>query len=241
MQMREGMRGDSRRRRTAAMIARLAGLCLGVGVAAGAMGQLTEDNRGDVYRTAMRAILEDPSGEGVGEGLPARASRYPPFSFDSCGDETEPALRLSKLEVRPDPITLPGPLNVTLGAWALKRPLDSPLRVAITMEKDVFGLWKSVPCIEGFFGSCEFDDLCASLATLPCPSWAVALGIPCSCPLQPGGWPQVAVDLEISSTLPVPELAGGYRIRVEVGAQGQAVGCYETTFTVLNQLQELEA
>jgi len=228
-------RGGLRLWYSAACCALLAVLCAGVrGSGAAAVSPWRGDTAATVDGIFLRAMLavhvdmSEPS-------RPAAASRYPPFSFDACGDAA-PALRLSGLELAPDPIVLPGPLNVTLGAWSLKRQLDAPLRVAVTMEKEVFGVWKSVPCVDGVFGSCEFEDVCASLAALPCPTWAVALGLPCRCPLQPGGGPRVAMDLDIPAPLPIPELAGSYRIRVKVlGDQDPGAGCYVTVFTVLNQ------
>lgn len=53
------------------------------------------------------------------------------------------------------------------------------------MQKKVGFLWVDVPCVDNV-GSCNYDDLCASIPFPPgepCPEPFLTLGLPCNCPV----------------------------------------------------------
>ena len=59
---------------------------------------------------------------------------------------------------------------------------DFLAQASVEIQKEVFGFWLPLPCIDGF-GSCSYDDFCQNLAMISsCPSDFTQHGVPCHCP-----------------------------------------------------------
>ncbi|XP_062044796.1 ganglioside GM2 activator [Lepus europaeus] len=142
-------------------------------------------------------------------------SQLSSFSWDNCDEGKDPAV-IKSLTLEPDPIVIPG--NVTISIEGKTSVcLDSPLKVTLTVEKEVAGLWIKVPCVEQL-GSCTYEDVCNMLATLippgeSCPEPLYTYGLPCHCPFKEGTYslPKsefTIPDLELPSWLST----GNYRV-----------------------------
>ncbi|XP_069340454.1 ganglioside GM2 activator isoform X3 [Eulemur rufifrons] len=118
-----------------------------------------------------------------------RPSQLSSFSWDNCDEGKDPAV-IKSLTLEPDPIVVPG--NVTVSAnGKTSVPLTSPLKVELTVEKEVAGFWVKIPCVEQI-GSCTYEDFCDVLDTIippgePCPEPLHTYGLPCHCPFKDEG------------------------------------------------------
>ncbi|XP_026255956.2 ganglioside GM2 activator isoform X2 [Urocitellus parryii] len=108
------------------------------------------------------------------------------FSWDNCDEGKDPAV-IKSLMLEPDPIVVPGNVNVSVeGKTSV--PLTSPQKVELTVEKEVAGFWVKIPCVEQL-GSCTYEDFCDVLNTVippgePCPEPLHTYGLPCHCPFK---------------------------------------------------------
>lgn len=136
---------------------------------------------------------------------------------------------IKSLTLQPDPIVIPGDVIVSVeGTTSV--PLASPLKVELTVEKEVAGLWVKIPCIEQL-GSCTYEDFCQLLDLYippgePCPEPLHSYGLPCHCPFKEGTYSLptsnfTVPDLELPSWLST----GNYRIQGVLSSQGTRLGC----------------
>ncbi|XP_006089184.1 ganglioside GM2 activator isoform X2 [Myotis lucifugus] len=115
-----------------------------------------------------------------------QAFRISSFSWENCDDGKDPVL-IKSLNVEPNPIVEPG--NVTVSAETQTSvPLNSPLKVDLTVQKEMAGLWVKVPCVEQI-GSCTYEDICNVFDIFlppgePCPEPLHTYGLPCHCPFK---------------------------------------------------------
>ncbi|XP_013363621.1 PREDICTED: ganglioside GM2 activator [Chinchilla lanigera] len=158
----------------------------------------------------------------------SRLSRLGGFSWDNCDEGKDPAV-IKGLTVEPDPIVIPGDMIVS-AEGKTSVPLTSPLKVELTVEREVAGLWIKIPCVEQL-GSCTYDDICNVLATYippgePCPEPLHTYGLPCHCPFKEGTYslPRsnfTVPDLELPSWLST----GNYRIQSVLSRREKRLGC----------------
>ncbi|XP_068134490.1 ganglioside GM2 activator-like [Hyperolius riggenbachi] len=172
---------------------------------------------------------------------PVRVLGVNGFSWSNCGAETLPG-KIQALTILPDPLVIPGEmttsviLNTTVG-------LTSPVKIAVTAQKEMVGKWLTIPCLDGF-GSCTYDDFCDNLDQmilpgLPCPEPLRSYGIPCHCPFQPGTYYLPVSQFYIPSlSLPYWFTDGNYRLTIVVSSGGQEVGCGEITFSLVASLSQ---
>ncbi|KAM4868054.1 ganglioside GM2 activator isoform X1 [Urocitellus parryii] len=150
------------------------------------------------------------------------------FSWDNCDEGKDPAV-IKSLMLEPDPIVVPGNVNVSVeGKTSV--PLTSPQKVELTVEKEVAGFWVKIPCVEQL-GSCTYEDFCDVLNTVippgePCPEPLHTYGLPCHCPFKEGTYllPKsdfTVPDLELPSWLST----GNYRIESVLSSGGKRLGC----------------
>ncbi|XP_054547541.1 ganglioside GM2 activator [Talpa occidentalis] len=167
---------------------------------------------------------------------PARGAlrRASNFTWDNCDEGKDPAV-VTSMTVEPDPIAVPG--NLTVSAEAKTSvPLLTPLKVELTVEKEVAGIWVKIPCVEQM-GSCTYENICDMLDTLippghPCPGLLHTYGLPCHCPFKAGTYALPRSDF----TLPDLELpgwlsSGHYRVQ-GVLSSGQRLGCVKVSFSL---------
>lgn len=69
-------------------------------------------------------------------------------------------------------------------------PLKYPLKVELTVGKEVAGFWVKISCMEQI-GSCAYENFCDVLDTLippgePCPEPLHTYGLLCYCPFKEG-------------------------------------------------------
>jgi len=110
-----------------------------------------------------------------------------PFKFNVC--DGAKGTMINSLTITPAPIVLGQ--NITVSASVtVNQPFDSSTisSIAVTIQKQVFGAWIDIPCVDGL-GSCTFDaNGCDQIAKNQAQICAVLqpLGLPCQCPFQPG-------------------------------------------------------
>jgi ganglioside GM2 activator len=104
------------------------------------------------------------------------------FEWSNCDDSHS---TITKLEVGPDPVNLPGSVSVGLdGVLAKDIVSGSPFKIRI--KKKIAFFWINVPCKDGS-GSCDYEDFCTKWPIpTPCPDAYVKAKIPCTCPIKAG-------------------------------------------------------
>lgn len=157
-----------------------------------------------------------------------RPSQLSSFSWDNCDEGKDPAV-IKSLTLQPDPIVVPGDVIVS-AEGKTSVPLMSPLKVELTVEKEVAGFWVKIPCIEQI-GSCTYEDCCVLLNLyIPpgesCPEPLHTYGLPCHCPFKEGTYSLpmsnfTVPDLELPSWLS----SGNYRIQSILSHDGKRLGC----------------
>eukprot|EP00069_Balaena_mysticetus_P016269 bmy_10536T0 len=157
-----------------------------------------------------------------------RLSQLGSFSWDNCDKGKDPVV-INSLTVEPNPIVIPG--NMTISAEVRTTAnLKDPLKVVLTLEKEVAGFWVKVPCMEQF-GSCTYENFCNVLEVLtphenPCPEPLHTYGLPCHCPFKRGTYslPKsdfFLPDLELPSWLS----SGNYRSEIILSINGKRLSC----------------
>ncbi|PVD34633.1 hypothetical protein C0Q70_05909 [Pomacea canaliculata] len=148
------------------------------------------------------------------------------FSWKNCGQPSKELFVVEKGSISPDPIILPGTLTVTF-AGTVNQTLDAPLKVDLTMEKSIEGIWIHIPCIDGV-GSCSYDDLCEVLQYAQCPDPFLQQKVPCKCPFRKGFYTLTSANIEVNIS-PGALAAGDYRFTANLSMNGAFVACYQVT------------
>ncbi|XP_029439303.1 ganglioside GM2 activator-like [Rhinatrema bivittatum] len=163
-----------------------------------------------------------------------RLTQVRAFSWSNCGGTFPGEIR--SLTLGPDPITIPGELNVAVEA-ATTVPLIAPVKLAIKLQKRVLGLWVDIPCVDNI-GTCTYDDVCGILDSLfppeePCPEPLARSGMPCHCPFQAGVYtlPQSTIQVP-NVSLPSWLTNGNYRLTGTMSSEGKEVGCVNINFSL---------
>ncbi|XP_019482770.1 PREDICTED: ganglioside GM2 activator isoform X2 [Hipposideros armiger] len=124
--------------------------------------------------------------EALAKVLLEQSFRFSNFSWENCDDGKDPVV-IKSLTVEPNPIVEPGNVTVSVETQT-SVTLDAPLKVELTVQKEVVGFWVKVPCVEQT-GSCTYEDMCDILDTfIPpgelCPEPLHTYGLPCHCPFK---------------------------------------------------------
>ncbi|KAM9068382.1 ganglioside GM2 activator [Sarcophilus harrisii] len=153
------------------------------------------------------------------------------FSWENCDGEHDPVL-ITSLEVKPIPINVPGKVTIGLETKTAV-PLTSPLKVVVTLEKEVApGFWLLIPCIKNI-GSCTYRDICETIDSFipagePCPEPLHTYGLPCHCPFKTGTYSLPKTTFEIPPVKLPPSLgSGNYRTRIILSNNNTRLGCFK--------------
>lgn len=114
------------------------------------------------------------------------------FGWSDCADPKTSGVKITRVEVGPDPLILPGELFIGFDGEATKSLVrGSPFHVRM-QKKGPFGIWIKVPCLDSGngnkIGTCDYDDFCDHWP-LPGPECSQSYKdnkIPCECPFNPG-------------------------------------------------------
>lgn len=156
--------------------------------------------------------------------------QFSSFSWENCDDGKDPVL-IKSLTVEPHPIVEPG--NVTISAETQSSiPINAPLKMELTMQKEMAGFWVKVPCMERF-GSCTYEDMCNTFDTYvppgeSCPEPLHSYGLPCHCPFKEGTYslPKSVITLP-PLDLPGWLSTGNYRIQNILSSGEKRLGCFK--------------
>ncbi|XP_076467331.1 ganglioside GM2 activator-like [Babylonia areolata] len=141
---------------------------------------------------------------------------------------------LSKFDLSPKPLALPGNVHVTFLA-SIAHELSNQVTLNVTIEKGLLGRWTKVPCTANL-GTCFYDDPCKFLNVFAsedsCPQGFIDSGLPCSCPFSPA--PQVTLTDEVINVPTVDPAyswlaSGKYHVKAEMFERSTGVtkGCVE--------------
>ena len=149
-------------------------------------------------------------------------------SWSDCGDSKTP-VKISAVQVAPDPLILPGTLKVGFKAESSEDLVrGSPLKVR--MEKKVGFFWVKVPCQNdgsgNRIGSCDYKDFCNHWP-LPGPECAQSYkdhGIPCSCPFARGKYSMPLLPVGDIKQVHIPQWLerGDFRMKAWIERPGSS-------------------
>lgn len=168
--------------------------------------------------------------EALAKVLLEQPFRFSNFSWENCDDGKDPVV-IKSLTVEPNPIVEPGNVTVSVETQT-SVTLDAPLKVELTVQKEVVGFWVKVPCVEQT-GSCTYEDMCDILDTfIPpgelCPEPLHTYGLPCHCPFKEGTYslPKSIITLP-QLDLPSWLSTGNYRVQSILSSGEQRLGCFK--------------
>lgn len=158
---------------------------------------------------------------------PMRLSQIQGFSWSQCDDLPHPG-KIESLSISPDPISITGDVTVAV-VCSTSILLDSPLTLALTIEKKILDIWVKIPCLNNI-GSCTYDA-CETLEQLfpvgqTCPEPLHTYGIPCHCPFKAGTYSLPSSTFSIPD-VPLPSWLeeGDYRVKGVLSNANGEVGC----------------
>ncbi|KAK7097959.1 ganglioside GM2 activator-like [Littorina saxatilis] len=185
----------------------------------------------DVVRFSMEETKAKEQTNGVDISREETKGRKPKllgsFQWKNCGSPSKELMVVESLSIAPDPIAIPGTIKINFTA-VFNKTVDAPLQVDLKLEKEEFGFWIEVPCIDNL-GSCTYSDLCESLSQATCPLPFVQQKVPCKCPFNKGSYKLSNASFNIP-TSGVP--TGNYRITANLSVKGVFVGCYYIAATL---------
>lgn len=146
------------------------------------------------------------------------------FSWNNCGKKTD-AIQVESLTVSPDPIIIPGNLNVSAHVNIAKD--FTPTSVSLKVYKKLFGVFIEIPCVDNI-GSCTYQNPCALLAKVKCPPVFKKYGITCTCPIKKSDY-NVPSTVVAVPTIKLPSFIenGAYKIQATLMNGAEQLGCYE--------------
>jgi len=153
------------------------------------------------------------------------------FSWDSCASGNDP-LVLKTLSLSPDPIVLGQ--DVTLAFSGTIGTTVSQANLLVTLEKQIFGVWTEIPCVDGL-GSCTYDDACALLTPDGpfCQPPFSTYKLPCQCPFQPGSYALPASQIPTQNPNIGWLTSGNFYVKAQItDTSGNELACYEVYFSI---------
>ncbi|KAH9514644.1 Ganglioside GM2 activator [Bulinus truncatus] len=119
--------------------------------------------------------------------LANRMSRFNTLSqehtLENCGDPSDTFV-INGMWLHPDPIPTQGDLFFTVH-FTVTEDITDPLKIVVYTERQELNNWLPLGC-HGYWGSCEFENVCAMLdKMMTCPSQLMRK-IPCKCPFKKG-------------------------------------------------------
>lgn len=145
------------------------------------------------------------------------------YVYKNCAPTDKEIFNLISLTFSPDPLSFPGPLNVSFSGVATSM-VDAPLKAEVYLGKKMGNAWIKIPCI-GEIGSCTYDDVCDLLSNIgECPQEFVDNNIPCKCPFHAGTYKLPVASFDVEAAIFPP---GDYHAQANLTYNGNLVGCYE--------------
>ncbi|ESO89284.1 hypothetical protein LOTGIDRAFT_106327, partial [Lottia gigantea] len=93
---------------------------------------------------------------------------------------------VSKFDITPSPIKVPGNLRVNLDS-KITHQLENAVTMDVVFEKELLGVYTKVVCVKSV-GTCHYDDPCHFLNSFNgpkgCPKELAQNGLPCTCPFK---------------------------------------------------------
>jgi len=158
--------------------------------------------------------------------------RLSSFSWKDCGNASS-TVKVIDLKVTPDPVVLPGVINVAFNMSIAKDYADG-ISGDVVIKKKVGPIHIEIPCIDNI-GSCHYDDVCALMAQIPqCPDPLTQHKIPCKCPFKKGNYFLPSSEFSISSD-PIPR--GDYTLQLNLSQKGAFMGCLALELSVTDGLE----
>nr|NP_001279525.1 ganglioside GM2 activator-like precursor [Callorhinchus milii]AFK11557.1 Ganglioside GM2 activator precursor [Callorhinchus milii] len=160
--------------------------------------------------------------------------RLEAFSWANCRN-AEPVV-IKSLSIKPDPVSIPGFLRASVFA-SVGVSLQAPLTIHLTLEKEVAGIWVTIPCIEEL-GSCTYENICQQLdALIPpgqnCPEPLFTYGIPCHCPFKKGDYNLPDSSFYIPSLdLPSWLTSGNYKATAILSGEKGSLACVKISISL---------
>ncbi|XP_068134491.1 ganglioside GM2 activator-like [Hyperolius riggenbachi] len=157
------------------------------------------------------------------------------ITWENCDSGKLPGT-IKSLSITPDPVTMPGDVTVSV-VLNTEVPLSAPLQIKITAEKELFGEWLAVPCIDKF-GSCTYNDVCDLLDAFfkpgqQCPGPLKAYGLPCHCPFRAGSYTLPSTEFTLPNlSLPSWLEEGNYRVSGVLTHNNEEIGCAKFSFSL---------
>jgi len=161
---------------------------------------------------------------------PQSQTRLGTFEYWNCLLTDNYTAVVNSFNVQPDPMVLPGPLNVSFDVLVRAR-VHGPLRAHVYLGKKIADgqPWEKLPC-KNQIGSCIYPDLCKLLAGIDkCPEPFLAAGIPCKCPFHKNTYRLSGGKFNMTSPAFLPP--GEYNLAANLTMGDRFVGCYAGLFT----------
>ncbi|XP_046646738.1 ganglioside GM2 activator-like [Daphnia pulicaria] len=155
------------------------------------------------------------------------------FDWVTCSGPDALA-HINELDIS-DPLSIPGNITITVDS-VLSSDVQSPLKVAVRVQKKVGFFWIDVPCIDNV-GSCDYEDLCAIIPFPPgepCPEPFLSLNLPCNCPVSKGDYVLKNKLVHIPDEhIPQFLARGQYSVQVQASMNSQEVVCFQSKFALV--------
>ncbi|XP_006906487.1 ganglioside GM2 activator [Pteropus alecto] len=168
--------------------------------------------------------------EAFGRILKKQPLRFSSFSWENCDEGKDPVV-IKSLTVEPNPIVDLGKVTVSAKTQT-SVTLNAPLKVELTVQKEMAGFWVKVPCLEQL-GSCTYEDICNIFDSFvppgaSCPEPLHTYGLPCHCPFKEGAYslPKSVITLP-HLDLPSWLSTGNYRIQNILSSGRKRLGCFK--------------
>ncbi|XP_055955204.1 ganglioside GM2 activator-like [Patella vulgata] len=160
------------------------------------------------------------------------------LEWRDCANSADSWVSISKFDISPKPIPLPGDMVVELNS-DLSHLLKDAVGMDVVIEKELLGQFTKIVCVKNV-GTCHYDDPCHFLNVFKtdagCPKQLSDNGLPCTCPFNP-----LAINLP-PSTFTVTKInsawgflaTGTYRIKVTVTEKATSTvrGCLEAYLNI---------
>jgi ganglioside GM2 activator len=164
---------------------------------------------------------------------PQRVAAPSPFKWNVC-DGAKGSVIIA-LAISPSPIVLGQNITVS-GAIQVNQPFDTSTitSIAITLQKQIFGEWVDIPCIEGL-GSCTYDtNLCDALEKNKVQVCSILqpLGLPCQCPFGAGNYKVNGASVEIPNPGVSWATNGDFYAKVVFQGSSAVYACTEAYFSL---------
>jgi hypothetical protein len=152
------------------------------------------------------------------------------FKWSSCGSKSD-LLTIDKLTVGPNPLHVPGAVNMEFSMTANK-DIVSPIDASLKVRLNTLGIgWLDLPCQDNM-GSCDYTDICPNIKQSCSPIFK-KYGIPCGCPVKKGVYTLPKEQVTVRRTLQIPSFlqSGDIEVKANVKSKGKRVTCINIQFS----------